>query len=510
MRFRAARLQPEPGRRLLDLLVRQGQLLLSICGGRGGCGKCRVRIDRGRVSPLTEKELRILTPAEIQSGFRLACSCSAQGAVMVSVPEWEVMSGSPSVRSRGKGQTAKCQAKVKVTGLALDIGTTNVAVAGYELGQGSLQRTGSFLNPQISFGMDVISRISQSPALIRDDALIPAIRGLVESWGISVSDIRRIVAVGNTTMCHFLFRRDASSLGVYPYRSALPLQTPLEQLVPGLGRRKVGVLPMIGSYLGADAVAAIVASGLSRGKGLSLLVDLGTNGEIVLGNQERLLACSTAAGPALEGSNLSCGVLARPGAITDCRIGRLRQGVPEFEFRVRGGGKPVGLCGSAVIKLLGELAGRKLVEPNGRISGRKPIRLVPAEASGTGRDIVLSQGDVRELQLAKAAIAAGIRILLQESGARAADVRRVYLTGLLGGRLDRAAAMRIGLLPGLKHAAISQQPNLALAGAQLALLEPERLAEFTAAARRTREVLLGSHPEFNSVFVESLRLAPWE
>jgi uncharacterized 2Fe-2S/4Fe-4S cluster protein (DUF4445 family) len=267
---------------------------------------------------------------------------------------------------------------------------------------------------------------------------------------------------------------------------------------------------MIGSYLGADTVAAIVASGLSRGRGLGLLVDLGTNGEIVLGNQERLLACSTAAGPALEGSNLSCGVLARPGAIIDCRIDRVRRGVPEFEFRVRGGGKPVGLCGSAVIKLLGELVGRKLVEPNGRIPGRKPIRLVPAEASGTGRDIVLAQGDVRELQLAKAAIAAGIRILLQESGAQAADVRHVYLTGLLGGGLDRAAAMRIGLLPGLEHAAVSQQSNLALAGAQLALLESERLAEFTVAARRTREVLLGSHPQFNSVFVENLRLAPWE
>jgi uncharacterized 2Fe-2S/4Fe-4S cluster protein (DUF4445 family) len=134
---------------------------------------------------------------------------------------------------------------------------------------------------------------------------------------------------------------------------------------------------------------------------------------------------------------------------------------------------------------------------------------VPAEGSGTGRDILLTQADVRELQLAKAAIAAGIRILLQEAGACAADIRHVILTGLLGGKLDRAAAVRIGLLPELGRAAITQQPNLALAGAVRALLEPDRFAEFQTVADRTREILLGNHPEFNTIFVENLALRPW-
>jgi uncharacterized 2Fe-2S/4Fe-4S cluster protein (DUF4445 family) len=176
---------------------------------------------------------------------------------------------------------------------------------------------------------------------------------------------------------------------------------------------------------------------------------------------------------------------------------------------VRGGGKPVGLCGSAVVKLLSELVARGLVEAGGRIIGSKSILLVPAKASGTGRDILLSQADIRELQLAKAAIAAGVRILLREAGVRAADIRRVILTGLLGGKLDRAAAMRIGLLPEFRQAVITQQPNLALVGAGRALLEPDSIAEFTAAAERTREVLLGSHPEFNAVFVENLGLKSW-
>jgi uncharacterized 2Fe-2S/4Fe-4S cluster protein (DUF4445 family) len=135
---------------------------------------------------------------------------------------------------------------------------------------------------------------------------------------------------------------------------------------------------------------------------------------------------------------------------------------------------------------------------------------VSAKASGTGRDILLSQSDIRELQLAKAAIATGVRILFKELGAQARDVSQVYLTGLLGGKLDQGAAMRIGLLPELKHATLRQQPNLALAGAELALNEPDRLSEFTRAAERTREVVLGGHPAFNDVFVESLGLRPWE
>jgi uncharacterized 2Fe-2S/4Fe-4S cluster protein (DUF4445 family) len=278
-------------------------------------------------------------------------------------------------------------------------------------------------------------------------------------------------------------------------------------------------------------------------------MDLGTNGEIVLGNDRQLIACSTAAGPALEGANLSCGVLARPGAITDYRLPLAagtsdsshapdRSGIPAVGvWRTRGGRKPIGLCGSAVIKLLSELLKHGVIEPSGRIRrdlkvnpelkipnsksglGFSPsdlgfpvsgdILLVPAAASGTGRDILLSQSDIRELQLAKAAIATGVRILLKELGAQARDVRRVYLTGLLGGKLDQAAATRIGLLPELSHATLKQQPNLALAGAGLALNEPDRLPEFTRAAERTREVVLGGHPDFNDVFVESLGLKSW-
>jgi uncharacterized 2Fe-2S/4Fe-4S cluster protein (DUF4445 family) len=384
MRFLKAELRPEPGHKLLDLLVRQTGTLLSVCGGRGRCGKCRVRILQGAVTPLSEKEHQLLGPEEIRSGFRLACSCSARERLEVAIPEWEVMGGARTPpKSKVKSQKSKCRAakaehgrRTAVSGLAIDVGTTNVAVAGWDLKRRKRVRAESFLNPQMSFGMDVISRISQSKALIRDDALAPAIRARIESWGSRLSDVSRIVAVGNTVMCHFLLGQDASSLGVYPYRSALPLRKPLSRVVSGLGRRKVLVLPMIGSYLGADTAAAIVASGIHRNRELSLLMDLGTNGEIVLGNERQLIACSTAAGPALEGANLSCGVLARPGAITDyrlpqeCRTGQTPQTSLTFPrlvvggWRTVGGRKPIGFCGSAVIKLLSELLKHGFLEPN--------------------------------------------------------------------------------------------------------------------------------------------------
>jgi uncharacterized 2Fe-2S/4Fe-4S cluster protein (DUF4445 family) len=534
MRFATVRLRSGNGRTLLDQLAREERLLLSVCGGRARCGKCRVRIVSGATTPLSEKERQLLNPEEIRAGFRLSCSCSALKPVEIAIPEYEIMARMTNAEGNYDLRMTNydCESSFYIRhssfprnsplGLAIDVGTTNMAIAGYDVEQGRRVRAGSFLNPQMSFGIDVISRISRSKALIEDDALAPVIRGLVASWGFRLSDIRRIVAVGNTTMCHFLLGRDASSLGVSPYRSALPLREPLQEVVRGLGRRKVLVLPLIGSYLGADTTSAIVASGMLSQSGLSLLMDLGTNGEIVLGNDRQLIACSTAAGPALEGANLSCGVLARPGAITDInvgpvgRVGRVRR---SYIWRTKGGGKPIGLCGSAVIKLLSELLKHGVIEPSGKVKGSgvrgqglggRTILLVPAEASGTGRDILLSQSDIRELQLAKAAIATGVRILLKELGARARDIRRVYLTGLLGGKLDQAAATRIGLLPELRHANVKQQPNLALAGAELALNEPDRVAEFTAAAERTREVVLGGHPDFNDVFVESLGLKPWE
>ena len=283
-------------------------------------------------------------------------------------------------------------------------------------------------------------------------------------------------------------------------------------------------LPLIGSYLGADTAAAVVASGMAGRRELSLLMDLGTNGEIVLGNRDRLLACSTAAGPALEGANLSCGVLARDGAITDfkamtndeCRMTNSqssvvsRSSVSGLRYTVRGGGKPVGFCGSAVVKLLSELVARGLVEAAGRIAERKSILLVPAEASGTGRDILLSQADIRELQLAKAAIAAGVRNPAPRSRGRERPTSGgsfslgCWAASWTAWRRCASACSRNSRTQSSRSSQIWRWPE-----PSRRCLNRTASPAFAAAARMTREVLLGSHPEFNAIFVENLGLRPW-
>ena len=529
------KLRPESDRTVLELLARQTRLLLSNCGGRGRCGKCRVQILGGRVNAVTESEPALLGPEEIGANVRLACHCIPLGPIAVAVPAWAIMN---PVRSSAAlkpqinadehrlapiGMRRRFLHSDRMTGIAIDVGTTNVAVEAWDVKQRRRVRETTFLNPQIGFGLDVITRIGHSRELLADDGLGRALRQLIKEWegGLRIADCEmRIVAAGNTTMCHFLLGRDATTLGFYPYASQLPLG----QFVTGkLGQRgrsprknvtvpaeerdsppgAITVLPMVGSFIGADTLAAIVASGMNRRAELTLLADLGTNGEIVLGNRDRLLACSTAAGPALEGANLSCGVLARPGAITDVFLERDR-----ICYQTKGRRRPVGLCGSAIIKLLSELRKQGLVQANGRLSRGPEFTVVPAEKSGTGRAIVISQSDIRELQLAKGAIAAGIRILLKEWPARAQAVKTIFLTGLLGAKLNRDAAERIGQLP-TSDAQLVQSPNLALAGARIALLDPARRPEFETLARLVKEVLLNQHPEFTDYFVRSMELKPW-
>jgi uncharacterized 2Fe-2S/4Fe-4S cluster protein (DUF4445 family) len=488
-------LRPEPGRTLLELISRQTRLLLSVCGGRGRCGKCRVRVITGRFEPATKHELALLNPGELAAGIRLACSARAVGRVKIALPDWTVMQ-----RPEETAPSRCPRHRTRRIGLAIDIGTTNVAVEAYDMVSGRRLAETSFLNPQMSFGLDVVSRIAKSAELIRDRALPAKLDALRREWGMSP---RAAAVVGNTAMCHFLLGADASTLGRFPYTSSLVLGSVLRTRAPGLGRSRATILPLIGAFLGADVTAGIVASGIDRGKELSLLIDLGTNGEIVLGNRDQLLACSTAAGPALEGANLSCGVLARDGAITDIVIRRGR-----FKAVRSGRARAIGLCGSAVIRLLAELLRSGRVARSGRL-GAGPVVIVPAARSGTGREIELTQGDVREFQLAKAAIAAGISILLRESGAEASEIRNIYLTGMLGGHLNAEAAQAIGLLPRVARGGIRQSGNLALAGARLALLRPELHDRFAAAAGRVREIALSSHQEFTDEFVARMELSPW-
>ncbi len=462
--------KPHGRRSLLALLRQQGVAVRSDCGGHGMCGKCRVRVRDGS-----------------GSRYVLACQFIPEGAVRVELGE------SPATR-RPSIEPRRVDPDLV---LAVDFGTTTISMAAVDLKRRRVRSRRDVLNPQVVFGSDVMTRISRARQVRRVRALEPVLEFMRRA---GVSRRRAAVVVGNTTMVHFLLGLSPAGLGRYPYRSRVPLGRAVSgrtALQPSL---RVRVPPLLGSFVGADCTAAILASGIHRARGLGLLVDAGTNGEVVFGNRERILVCSTAAGPAFEGATLECGSLACPGAVRTVRPAR-----NGFQVETIGNRPAQSICGSGVLSAVSAALESGRLRPDGRISSGE--RLVLAHSSA--REVYLSQADIREVQLAKAALASGIKLLLVSAGKRPADIGRVYLTGKFGAAIDPQAAVRIGLLPEVPLNSVRRHSNLALRGAVLASLDRSKRIEAEQVAGICREVVLSSHSDFEDAFVESMRLAEW-
>ena len=458
---------PRGGRSLRELLHDAGVQLPSDCGGAGTCGKCRVRV----------------LDAELEQSV-LACQYVPPAPVAVRLDQ--VRPVGRVKRSGRTGQSASLR-------LAADVGTTTISLAAVDVERRRVAARLEVLNPQVVFGADVISRIAAGRKLGLAP-LAPVWLGFMRDVGIPSP--WPIVAVGNTVMAHFVMGRSAASLGEFPYESILPMRESLTSQRDGLWIR---MLPLLGSFVGSDCTAAVLASGMHRTRRLSLLVDAGTNGEVVLGNRERMLVTSTAAGPAFEGATLECGSLAQPGAVKAARFLRGR-----FVLDVIGGGEPRSVCGSGVLDAVAEATRAGLVDASGRIAGGGRLNL-----SGGHQPVYLSQADLREVQLAKGAIAASIRVLLAEWGAAAPDIERVHVTGKFGAAMNPASAIRIGLLPQVPAVRIRRHGNLALLGAIRATLDPGLFAQAERFASNCKEVMLSGHPQFEQTFVDSMRLDQW-
>ena len=416
--------------------------------------------------------------------------------------------------------------------IAMDIGTTTLVAALVDLTSGDEAAVASRLNPQTRFGDDVLSRIlyadENADGLAKlHETIITAIDDmvgeLVEQAGICRERIYHMTFSGNTTMQQLLCRVDPSPLGKVPFVPAAGsgLLLPASQLRLHVHPRAiVGVLPVIGGFVGGDTVAGILATGLAESEGPTLLVDVGTNGEIVLCVGGRMLAASTAAGPAFEGARISQGMRGSSGAIEKVVVdGRLRTNVISDV-------PPVGLCGSALIDLAAELLRHRLLTPEGRLlmpedlpdgvlpdlverliveRGRVGFLLASVGETGHGKPIVVTQRDFRELQLATGAIRAGIRILLQRAGIEATDLQAVLIAGGFGNFIRRSNAQRIGLMPSrVERHRIRYQGNTSLAGARLVALSKQARSMADELARRTEHVDLSCDPQFQTAFVDAM------
>jgi uncharacterized 2Fe-2S/4Fe-4S cluster protein (DUF4445 family) len=419
-------------------------------------------------------------------------------------------------------------------GLALDIGSTSLAGALVDLADGSVAASTSVLNPQVRFGADVISRIDHAMTHADGNAnlhgvLIASVNkllaDLLREAGADRGQVWGACAAGNPAMLHTFVGVDVSPLGRAPYIGAWSRGLDLEageigiDLQPGA---RVRLLPMIRSNVGADTVAGVIAAGMDLSDDLSVMIDLGTNSEIVVGNRSRLLATSTAAGPAFEGANIRQGMRAAPGAID--RVS-LRPG-GRLGIHVLGGVKARGICGSALIDAVAAMLRTGLIDESGRMHHRDaidphrfpelPSRIVegehgfpevilaPREESDRGVPVMLHALDVRQLQLIKGSIQAGVKILLEHWGASTGDVKRILIAGAFGQFVRKTSLLDIGLIPAVDPEVVHFIGNAAGIGARMALMDRGvwRRAE---AVRETAEyVELGGHQAYQDAFADSM------
>ena len=480
------------GTPLRDLLFEQG--VEFPCGGRGRCRGCRVRVHEGSAE-INDAQRERLSEQELRNGWRLACQCSLAGDLVVELRQWDaaiLADDSPFVFDPRPG-----------LGVAVDLGTTTLVAQLLDLATGRVLAVRTALNTQARYGADVMSRIEYAIAGDHLPALADLVRrqiaSLIEQMVFSSKtasdEIRDVVLVGNTVMHHLFCGLDVEPLSHYPFESP---HTDLQQFrASDLGwtlspEATIRFLPCLGGFVGSDVLAGVLATRLSESEEIAALVDLGTNGEIVVGSSAGLLCASTAAGPAFEGARISMGMRAATGAISQVGMDGQR-----LVCHVLGNTAPQGLCGSGLVDAVAAGLDLEVIESSGRFSnGRKEWMLDPP--------VVVTQSDIRELQLAKGAIAAGFKILLDRLGTRIGDLKKLYLAGAFGNYISRASARRIGLID-LPIDQVSPAGNTALLGAKIALFSCDgEEGSYKRVRQKIEHVALKSDAKFQEVFVDGL------
>lgn len=529
----------DDGQSLLEALTQSGILLQSDCGGAGRCGKCQVRVidaEKKEDFQLDEVELSRIPEQDLAHGFRLACRLKIKSDLTVEIPAssrfiQEVVA-KPATRelltmalaARGPARSSSAG-----YGLAVDLGTTTIGVYLCDLAQIEIIASIAVRNPQALFGADVISRIS---AVMQDRANLPrlqqmavgaikaATRSLCDTACISADKIGRMTIVGNSTMIHLVLGEDPSSIGVSPYQPKFKGERRVKAQDIGFNYNptmKIYTPPLMSGFLGADIIAAAFATGFISLPPGTLLVDMGTNGELMLKEGEGITATSCAIGPAFEGANIHHGMQAAPGAIDevniDKRSGEIRLSViSKDQDRTV---KPSGICGSGVVSAVAEFIRSGVILESGAFNhackypglqfdnkGPPEFVIASGETTATGREIKIIQSDIRSVQLAKSALSSGIQLICEKAGIK--RPKKILLAGALGNYLNLEDCRTIGLLAGVGPDHIKVVGNAAGVGAVLAMFDEASEAELRKLTKLTKEFNLSSHSDFQDTFVRNL------
>lgn len=504
------------------------------CGGKALCGRCRVRVVEGDAI-VTESDRRLLEAGELAAGWRLGCRLTIDNSCTVEVPAPERAAAIKSFGPHGPLPAdidralpaGFAKGDVGAFGVAVDLGSTTLAAALVDMRDGRVVATASALNPQARVGADIMSRIhfaqqrSDGNARLHDllaDAVRELIAGVTRQAGLDSGQVAAITCVGNATMTHAAVGADVRPLGEAPYRGSFVEEREFPAAMfgwPAHRSARVRFAPMIGSHVGGDTVAGILACDIDRLSGWRLLVDLGTNAEVVLGCRDRLLATSTAAGPAFDGANIAFGMRAMPGAIDAVHV----RADGHLVTSTVGGQPPVGLCGSGLVDAVAELRKAGVIAASGYMRSASECETLGVPPSLVGRvgalapgeravrlagDVMVTASDVRQLQLAKGSIAAGIALLIRRLGLRQDDLEEILVAGTFGTFLRKESLLEIGLVPAIDPLRVRFVGNAAGAGARLMLVDARSRRRALEIARRAEYVDLAGDPDYQEAFCDGV------
>lgn len=491
--------QVQVGHNVLEIAQSRGVAINAPCGGRAQCGKCLVRVIAG-AAPVSEGDRRMLSDGMIAEGLRLACQLRPRLATTIEVQNRFDLHAAPTVRPAADFDGSRRTSRAL---LAVDLGSTSVQMRVFDALSQRLLGELSMLNKQVRRGHDVMTRLTY--ALRGDEARVDLIEDARDTlrtlWdaarcAFATPDAiaERWVVAGNSVMTHLLWGERIDTLAEAPYRPSFFEARERPAREAGQLGGSLVTFPLLGSFVGGDTAAALLAHRFDEPGPPRMLIDIGTNTEVALLHGDRIWVCSTPAGPAFEGGNISVGMRAEAGAITGIDVredGAIRP-------HTVGGGKAKGICGTGLVQVVVALVKAGIVTRDGAIASG-------ADRVSLSRGVELLQGDIRELQLAKGALRTATKIVLATAGVKTDTLHELLLAGAFGAHLSPRTALDAGMLPLVEPSIVRAVGNASLDGASLLACEPRRGAERLNAIReRIEHVELATREDFQEVFVGSL------